>query len=832
MSTNSSRRKTKIILWLLAVPVVLMAIVVLLAFLYGDKAKQMVVDEINSHLLVKVEVGEVDFTILRSFPDASVVFRNIATSPPADQPEMPGLIHAGSLSFRFGIFSLFTNQYKIHSVFISDAAINLWKDSKGQNNYEIWKSSSGGSSKPVNFDVKLVRFRRVELYFRDLASETDVAIELPDISLKGSKNGEIYDVSLKGKLLASRLMFLQNDYALAGEANLDLNLTFDQPAMSVTLSKSQIGISEIPITVEGTFGTQGPFYPVNLIVSTSRAEISNLMKLLPAKYTEAFLQYEPGGLLDGEIRLKGEAGKGKSPLIHASFALLKGSIVHAQSKTKINDIAAEGTFTSGADGLEKLDLQHFDGSVGKGKFKGKGSLINFSKPMIALTLSTKVDLSELRGFVGNGLIESLEGSLTADIAYQGSAFKGANLASNASGTMLISGAGFTHKESGRNISNLNARLELGNGSVYVDDLSLKSDNTDLKIKGRFQNLMEHFFFKDQPLYFDAEIESGNLDLEDLMAFSTSTEGPGENPMLFQKNLSFDVRLNIGQLRYRKFSASEALGTLNLKNQVLKAENLQFKAMDGQISANGLMNTRYENQYSVICNADFRNVDIERLFYEFNDFGQSSLRSSHLRGRADAQVQFGAMLDPSFGVDANSVNALADVEIRNGELIDFEPLQELSRFLNASELKNVKFSTLNNRIEIVRQTVIIPEMEVKSSVMTLKGYGAHSFGNDIDYHLNVLLSEIGRKKRRNQPPTGSYEEDGSGRTRLFLHMTGTVDEPEFRYDSQAVARKIADDFKNQKQELRQVLRKEFGKNKESFPEKEAPQVKFEVEWEEK
>ena len=832
MNTTSPRRKTKFILWLLAIPVVLLSVALLLAVLYGDKAKQMVVDEINSHLLVKVEVGEVDFTILRSFPDASVVFRNIATKPSTVQPGMPALLHAGSVSFRFGIFSLFTDQYKIRGVQISDATINLWKDEKGQNNYEIWKPSTAGSGNSVNFDVKSVRFTKVELYYRDLASKADIVLNLPDISLKGSKYGGIYDLALIGKLQANKLIFQQHDYSLSAETSVDLNLNFNQPEMTGILSKSHVSISGIPIDIEGTFGSRGPLYPMDLLIKLNRAEMSKLIKLLPTRYTADYLKYEPGGLLDAEIRLRGEAGNGKFPAVNASFALQKGIVVHPQSKTKISGLKAEGTYSSGKNHTDKIDLLSFSGSTGKSKFKGKGSVVNFSNPMIDLNLSTKLDLSELAGFLGNNQIENLEGSLIADIAYKGSASKVVGFARTASGTLLINGAGFTLKQSGRRISDLDARLELGNGFVYVDGLSLQSGNTDLKIKGRFQNLMEQFFFKNQPLYFDAEIESGNLDLEDIMAFSSSSNKSTENTKLFQPDLSFDVRLNIGKLKYHKFTASEASGSVNLKNQVLKTENLKFKAMDGSITASGLMNTRYDNHYSVLCNADFKNVNVERLFYEFSDFGQTSLRSSHLRGRADATVQFSAMLNPSFEVDANSVNSVADVEIRNGELLNFEPMQELSRFLDASELKNIKFSTLRNRIEIARQTVIIPEMEVKSSVMNLKGYGSHSFGNDIDYHLNVLLSEIGRKKRRNQPPAGSYEEDGSGRTRLFLHMTGTVDKPVFKYDKQAVIRKIADDFKNEKQELRQVIRQEFGKDKNRTDKKTIPPVKFEVEWEEK
>ncbi len=834
MDTNSSRRKTKLIVWLIAIPVVVILVTILLAFLYGDKAKQMVVDEINSHLLVKVEVGKVDFTILRSFPDASVVFKNISTKPSADQPEMPALIHAGSVSFRFGIFSLFTDQYKIQRVQISDASISLWKDEKGQNNYEIWKPTTTGNGKSVNFDVKSVRFINVELYYRDLASKIDVAAVLPDISLKGSKIDEIYDLTLKGRILAKRFKFQQSDYSLSEEVTLDLNLNYNHSEMSGILSKSQFNISGIPIDVEGTFVARGPLYPMDLQIALSRAEISKIMKLLPASYTSAYLKYEPAGLLDAKIHLKGAAGEGMLPQVSAIFTLNKGIVVHSQSKTKISGLTVEGTYTSGNSRSEKLDLLSFSGSTGKSKFKGKGSVVNFSNPLIDLNLSTKLDLSELNGFFGNDQIENLRGSLTADINYKGSASMEAKIARTAHGTVLIQGASFLLKQSGRNISDLDARLELGNGFVYVDNLSLKSGNTDLKIKGRFQNLMEQFFFKGQPLYFDADIESGNLDLEDLMALSSSSsaKSSSENSKLFHQDLSFDVRLNLGKLKYHKFSAVDASGSLSLKNQVLKAENLRFKAMDGNITANGLMNTRYDNKYGVICNADFKNVDIERLFYEFSDFGQTSLRSTHIRGRADARVQFSAMLNPSFEVDANSVNSVADVEIRNGQLLNFEPLQELSRFLDASELKNVQFSTLSNHIEITRQTVIIPEMEVKSSAMNLKGYGSHSFGNDIDYHLNVLLSEIGRKKRRNQAPEGSYEEDGSGRTRLFLHMTGTVDKPIIKYDKQAVIRKIADDFKNQKQELRQVIKQEFSKDKTKTDKKTIPPVKFEVEWDEK
>lgn len=833
MSKNSPTnfRKKRLLLWLLALPVTIIALLALAGFLYGDKAKQMIVDELNSHLLVKVSVGEVNFSVFSNFPSASVVLRNIATQPPDAHPEMPALLNAREISLRFGLFSLFTGNYHVQSVRVDDATINLWLDEKGQNNYQLWKSNGEGSTTSVNFDIQQVHFSAVKFYYRDQLTGANMAIGVPDLTLKGSKQGDVYDLSLNGNLLAERISFQQKEYGFTNEIGVKLNLNINDQLKIGTLTKSLLSVSGVDLSAEGSFGYGGAPFPLEFKLSTLRADVGQLLSLIPHNYTSDLKAYEPAGQLDAEINISGSYDKNQLPGINATFKLRKGSLLHKQSGTRLSGIATNGTFSRGKTKVDQLRLEHFEGSAKNGKFKGRLLLTDLQHPVIDLTLSAKLDLAELSGFVEAGGFERLRGNLTTDMAYKGSTAAGARIAGAARGTILLDGAGFTHKESGRSVSDLNARMELGNGFVYVDDLSLKSGNTDLKIKGRFQNLMEQFFFKDKPLYFDAEIASSNLDLEDLMAFSANNQHPGGNTRLFEPGLSFDVSLNIDHLKYRKFTASEASGKLTLNSQVLKAHNLRFKAMDGSITTTGLMNMRTENQINVICDADFKNVDIKRLFFEFNDFGQSSLKSTHLKGRADIKVNFGSRLDSSFEVDEGSVNALADIEIRNGELTNFEPLQELSRFLNAAELRNVTFSTLKNRIEIARRTVIIPEMEVKSSVMNLKAYGSHTFGNDIDYHLNVLLSELGRKKSRHSAPSESTETDAAGNTRLFLHLTGTVDQPEFRYDSQAVAKKIANDFKNQKHELRDVLREEFGKNKNKPSTKPAKGVKFDIEWDE-
>ena len=80
-------------------------------------------------------------------------------------------------------------------------------------------------------------------------------------------------------------------------------------------------------------------------------------------------------------------------------------------------------------------------------------------------------------------------------------------------------------------------------------------------------------------------------------------------------------------------------------------------------------------------------------------------------------------------------------IEKGELIKFEPMKVLSKYISVSELEDIKFSTLQNQIEIKDRKVFIPKMDIISSAMNVTLSGVHGFDNSVDYHFKVLMSDI-------------------------------------------------------------------------------------------
>ena len=326
-------------------------------------------------------------------------------------------------------------------------------------------------------------------------------------------------------------------------------------------------------------------------------------------------------------------------------------------------------------------------------------------------------------------------------------------------------------------------------------------------------------------------------LEDILGLVIEQESAAKPTGMFPPHISFNALLSVNSLTYKKLATQNISGNFSLSDEILRGTGISIKALGGQITADGLINGKYSNKAQIVTKANFKGVDITQLFYQFNEFGQNSLVSSNIKGKADASINFATSLYSDFSVNTESVEAIADVEIRNGELNNFEPLQALSKFLDAKELRNVKFQTLNNRIEISHKTVLIPNMQIKSSALDLAGYGTHTFGNDIDYHVNMLLTDVLRAKQKSKKVADQYiEDDGYGKPRLFLKMTGPISDPLVQYDSKAVKNKIIDDFRNEKQVFKEVIQKEFGKKKSETTSTTGNATKkesteFQIEWDE-
>jgi len=164
-------------------------------------------------------------------------------------------------------------------------------------------------------------------------------------------------------------------------------------------------------------------------------------------------------------------------------------------------------------------------------------------------------------------------------------------------------------------------------------------------------------------------------------------------------------------------------------------------------------------------------------------------------------------------DLDKLYMIGKIEISNGQLQNYKPLESLSRFVNIDDLRNIKFANLSNTIEIKKRMIFIPSMEVKNNALDLSIAGTHTFNNVVDYQIKIKLGDLLAKKYRQRP--SEFEEENLDKgSFLYLSMKGPVDKLQFSYDKKQARKKVMDDLKNEKETLKNVLRKELGIEKDN------------------
>lgn len=829
------RNRFKTIATIVALLVIVSAIVLAsVVYLRQDKIKNLLVGELNKHLTTEVSVNQIDLSIVKSFPFVSLVLNDVVIKPPKNFPEAPPLMKAKLLMLRFNIISIITGKYTIHSIYISNASLSFHEDGNGRDNFSILKSTGTTTGKEVNFDIRKLTLQQSTIYYRNTGRADDIALSVNQLVMKGEFQSKQFTLKLKGDLLNEKLMVGNTTILPPGKAVAESVVEINTIKKVLDFKKALLVFEDIPAEFRGRY-TYGYNSLIDFSVTSIKGEISRILKIIPQWVADYFTPYSPEGVLMVRGSLKGPSGQPEQWIISATGDISSGKLSYDSGKLNFTHIETNASlYYAGKKSSEVLKLKKISGKLGSGRFEGTATIRNFSKPHGDLVLHLNTDISELDSLLTNENFTRPQGRLSADIRYNGPFTGNDRIDRNIKGEASFSDAGFMYKK--EVVSNMNGAVAFADNKLHMDGFTCRIGNSDFTANGFIENLTGYIMGGDRRnVNASLSLYSDKLILEDLIGLVSTTDAQSTTTSIFPPNVTLTSVVNINSLTYKKLSTQNITGTFSLKDDILRGSNISIKALGGNISANGLINGRYGNRAQIITKASFRNVDINQLFYQFDNFGQKSLVSENLKGTGDATVDFSTSLYRDFTINTASVEAIADLEIRNGELNDFEPLQALSRFLDTKELRNVRFATLKNRIEIINKTVLIPRMEINSSALNLVGYGTHTFGNNIDYHVNMLLSDVLRAKRKKSSLTEQVvEDDGTGKPRLFLRLTGPIDDPVVKYDTQAVGRKIATDLKNEKQVLKEALNKEFGKKPTNQPAtgtRGSQSTEFQIEWDE-
>lgn len=839
------RLPLKILKWSAFIVTGLMIILFVLSLILQDNVVAIFLRSVNSRISTRVEAASYRLSLLKRFPKAAVELKNITiySSPLFDKSQFPDintdtLLFAESASLEFSMLDLIRGNYDIGSITVKNGRLGLYSDSSGFVNYEISSDQAENQDDDLVINLEKIIISDIQSHYINKATKLYINGLIHNGRIRSRIAGEDIEFLCTAGIILNGFDLYSSHFNANAELQVDLNLQKSEDG--ILFRKGSVNLEGFDFDLTGHIS---PENRIDLSIEGRNIDLSRIKKYLPEKYIEKFGELSPEGLLKTTGRISGMISRKDNPNITASFSLDNGNVYYRRSGLRIRDISFSGSFTNGQSNspvTSSLEVYDFRATPGSSAWSGSFSVTNFREPYISLAFSGDIIPSELLQFVRIPEISRSEGSVRMNLKLSGKTRKKEKysladvLDLKPEANMLFSSFSISINDKNISIDDADGNIMMSQ-HTWADDLAFTFRDHRFKINGEFRNLAAWLAGKPVQIGAIADISVGDFKPDVLFRSASADSSSANHGYRLPDGIDLDIRFNIDNFEYKDFSAGDIRGTLSYTPGILTLNSLLINSMDGVISGNCLLARGASRSFVSQGKFAIENVDVNKAFRYFRNFGQDFLVSENLAGSVSGSLTLLMPLDSMLKPDIKATTAEGKYVIVNGVLKDFEPVKALSRFIELSELEKITFSRLENDLFIKNNYLAVPQMDIKSSAADFTVSGRHDFDNNYEYHVKAYLSEIlsskARKGRGNTTEFGAIEEDGLGRTSVYLRVTGNDEDIKVVYDFKAAGNTIKQNLRNEKVTLRNILNEEYGlfKNDTSLKRETAPKPKFRIEF---
>ena len=811
---------------LLAALILTVLIILLSAsFLLKDKVGYIILNSFNKNLSTKLEVGSYKLSFLRKFPNASLELRNVLvhSSPGFNKAEFKGintdtLLSARNVSLEFRLTDILKGIYTIETIGAKTGKANFFTDSQGHVNYNISVNNGTSGTTETLIDLRKINVSDIYAYYNSLSAHLIVGGPIKNGKLKSKIAGSTIDFIASSDLEINlfQLFGFNTDKTIPARLNIDLQST----KSGIMFRKGTLYIDNFDLGIKGYVGVDNV---LDLNLTGHEIDLARIRKYLPEKYLKLIYDYDPAGQINATGKIKGLLSGKSNPHVEINWQLRNGKIGYKKSSLVLKNLSFTGNYSNGLKNSSETSsaaLNDFRGKLGSSEYTGNINIKNFKYPLYDIALKGRVFPGELKEFFNIEEISKADGSVDLDLKLVNCNLAKESFSLNGFIDMKPqSSLDFNSFTLGLQnnrvlINNVTGNLSFQN-SIIAKNIKFNYKNQNIRIDGEFKNLIEWMSGRNVNLYAAADVSFDRLIPE---AFF-SKPAPAGRTVTKQKatylpdDLALDINFRIDSLAYKTFSSSKIEGSLSYRPRILTIKSIKMRSLNGIIDGNCYLSQNKDRGMMAKGSFNVTKIDVNKAFTTFHNFGQSFLKAENIKGTLSGSLSVLFPMDSLLNFRIKNLTAEGNYHLFEGALINFDPVKQLSAFIELSELENISFQQLDNDFFIRNNYLYIPQMEVKSSAAELSVNGKHSFDNDYEYHVKILLSQIlSRKRAKNRSNItefGVVEDDGLGRTSLLLKILGKGEVAKVGYDMKAAGTEVRNNIKKEKQTLKTILNQEYG-----------------------
>lgn len=813
---------------------IIMLLLIIIAAFFEDQISERLVKEINKQLKTELRVEEFNLSLLSGFPEASANLHNVQV----DDALKGTLLDAENLSFRFGLFSLFGANIKVHSIVIEDGSLYIKTDKKGRTNYNILKdapptkTASADADSEFGLSLDEARLNRVEVIYVDQIAKQYTKFHVDKAVASGEFSSEQFSLMSFADI---QFHFFESDkekFLVDEHIIYDAKLSVDFTNGKYIFDDVTVGVSSNIFNVDGRIeeAKGGTNYDLN--ITSDEGSIASVIALLPPQQQELVGDFDSKGTFFFNSTIKGLQTTRSNPAISLNFGLENGKISSEKLGNSLKDVSFTAKFSNGKQRNNQnssFEITDFKGYFNRELLEGRLRISNLDNPLIDFNVDGVIPMESVYGLMNYPTITDGDG----EVEFKKLRLKGRykDIISpygigrvDTSGEIEFDDAELTVND--QKIVLDKGLLTLQDNSLKVRDLVFESPGTEINLEGTFLNLLPVLFAdslnsKNAELKFNAVLDAPKVDFDKLVAitaipveedevsvevFDSLQVAKTQERERITKFLKGTFEAKIDDFNYEKIEGEDFRGTLEFDNNEMQVKG-KVKMMEGRMLVDGT--TYFEDRPKLEAKLTCERINIKEFFRQSEDFGQEVLVSKNLKGILDGKFFIQAYWEEDATFITDKLHILGDIGLADGELVGLKMLYDFSDYVKLKDLQRIKFTNLHNYMEVKKSKLYIPAMFIQSNAMNMTISGTHTFENKIDYNVKVNAGQVlFNKFKRHNSRLKPQKAKKKGWFNLYYRIYGPMETFTYESDKKRVKRsfELSD---TRKRRIQKELRKQFG-----------------------
>jgi uncharacterized protein involved in outer membrane biogenesis/vacuolar-type H+-ATPase subunit H len=755
------------------VVIILLFVVALAAIplFFKDRIIQYVKDTANKNITATLNFRDVDISLVRNFPRATVRLQDMSLT---NQAPFLGdtLFSAKSIDValdplayvREGVVKIYSLNLDTPRIFLHaiDDSLKNWKISKP--NQEPQKSADTAS---MHLALKSYSITGGRFHFRKDAANRDFVLDNINHTGSGDFANDVFTLVTRTD---ARVTFAQSGsvYMDNATAKLTAEIGVDLKKSIYTFKENELLLNELPLGFEGTFGMPDDRddYDLDIKFTTRNSDFKSFLSIVPAMYSSKFSDLKATGTASMLGFVRGVYNDTTYPAFSVKATVQNGSAEHPRLPSALRGVMLDAEASSPGGSLDNtvLLVQQLSVLFAGNPFDASLRVSTpLSDPNVQAEIKGKINVADLKQLVEHPRLNKiLSGVLAADVKFAGllSAVKARDYQRfNVSGTMGVENFVYADSSYPTQIGVPAANLAFTTQKATLSNCRILLGKSDLQANGQLENVVGYALY-DSLLTGSLNLASTYFDCNPWMqdtpsdsAKAAQKQAPPASPSSspspaprdtsvssidFPANINFTMNAAMKRALFSNLDMQDVQGKMTLKDKILRFENLGVKLLGGRMIASGAYNTQNHLQPKTEFTLQLQDFGIKSLYEKFVSVQGFAPFAQFLQGTIGAKIALQSDLDGHLMPVWESFNSDGGVSANTLKLDNFTPFNKLAETLKLDILKNPTLGKFAAFYEIKNGRFYLKPFKTKIANIDVTIEGSNGIDKSIDYTVNLVI----------------------------------------------------------------------------------------------